>query len=187
MNERRAHIRISAGIEGTYQLLGDLSGPRLGMTRDLSLGGARVSSASRLPAGEKVTIQLALPKQGAVAMTGVVVWSREKQESGQQNFETGLRWLPIDPHAQARLNAFITDYTWSESIAVSSSGQLLVSSPVNWLRAFALALGIFGFTALIALIWVRQLGLEVDAKSLNRVVKFYQYQISALAQQTRAF
>ena len=187
MNERRAHIRVTAGIEGTYQLLGDLSGPRLGMTQDLSLGGARVSSVNRLPAGEKVSVQLSLPKQGAVAITGVVVWSREKQESGQRNFETGLRWLQIDPHAQARLNAFITDYTWSESVAVSSSGWLRASSPVNWVRAFILALGIFGFMALVALVWVRQLGLEVDAKSLNHVVKFYQYQLSALAQQTRAF
>lgn len=180
MNERRGTIRVPVGIEGTFQLLGDLSGPRLGMTEDISLGGMRFSSGSRLPPGEKVAVSLNLPREGQVAITGVVVWSREAQESGQENFESGLRWLFVDAHAQARLNAFITDYTRSRAVSVSSSG-MFVAPPVNWIRAAVLSTLFFAVGLVITFMWFNQTRLQIEADSLRTANRVYENLIRSYA------
>ena len=104
MYEKRVYIRVPVGIEGSYQPLTWLAAPRLGMTRDISLGGARFASSDRLEPGGKISLTLSLPKQGEVILTGTVIWSRmTEQDGGQVGYESGLCWLNVDAHAQARL------------------------------------------------------------------------------------
>lgn len=175
MNERRVHLRVPVGLEGTYQLLGDLSGPRLGMTEDVSLGGLRLSSADRLQPGDSVAITLKFPEQGQVSVTGVVVWSREFDESGQRNFESGLRWTEIDAHAKARLNAFVTEYTRGglRSFATTFAGITLLS-PVRWQLAVGTGLALFAIGMLLFSQWMEHRRLLTEAQSLRQAVGFYQ-------------
>lgn len=173
MNERRAHVRVPVGIEGTYQLVGDLSGPHLGMTQDISLGGLRFSSGRRLEPGEKVSVQMVLPAEGQVSMIGRVVWSREVQEAGQRNFESGLFWEEIGAPARERLSAFVTEYTRSRSFSISSSG--LAGLPrVRWELAVILSLSIFAAGLLLAAQWIERRRLLSEVESLRQAVGLYQ-------------
>ena len=64
MYEKRIYIRVPVGIEGSYQQVSSLSAPRLGITRDVSLGCARFSCSERLEPGSKVALTLDLPEEG---------------------------------------------------------------------------------------------------------------------------
>lgn len=173
MNERRAQFRVPVGIEGTFHLLGDLSGPQLGITQDVSLGGLRLSSAQRFQPGDKVSIALMLPQQGPVSVTGVVVWSREGQQSGQQNFEAGLRWAEIDAHAQARLNAFVTDYSRTRSFSISSSG-LMAPPPLRWHLSVGIAVALFTVGVFLTARWIERRRLVSEVQALRQAVEMYQ-------------
>lgn len=182
MNERRTHIRVPVGVEGTYQLLGSLVGPRLGMTQDISLGGLRISSTDRMQPGDKVAINLGLPKEGQVSMTGVVVWSRQSAEAGQANYEAGLRWLEVDVHTQARLNSFITDFTRSRSSSITTR-DIIITPPIQWARAIILAAAVFTVLWIVFSFWQERLRLRAQVESLQAVSENYRNQAEYLSQQ----
>ena len=173
MNERRAHIRVPVGTEGTYHLLGDLSGPRLAMTENLSLGGLRFSSSHRLQPGDKVSVVLTLPEHGQIDVTGVVVWSRESQQSGQHDFEAGLRWFGMNVYAQARVNAFITRYTRGRSYEIFAAGPLPAQS-VRWGLSIAVAAALFTVGAFLISWSIEHRQLLAQTQSLQQTVGFYQ-------------
>ena len=180
MYEKRIHIRVPVGIEGSYQPVTRLAAPRLGMTRDISLGGARFASAERLEPGGKISLTLSLPKQGEVVLTGVVVWSRmTEQEAGQIGYESGLCWQNVDAHAQARLNSFLTDYTRSDSAAVIIS-RVQPNRVISWSRALAFGLAATLMAAMAAAIVLRTFNLQSENESLRNVVRSYQQQIDRL-------
>lgn len=150
MYEKRVYIRFPAGIEGSYQPVTRLAAPRLGMTRDISLGGARFASVERLEPGGKISLTLSLPKEGEVVLTGTVVWSRMTgQGRGQTGYESGLCWQNVDARAQARLNSFFTEYARPEQPAIITSGP--ASAPMSWTRIIAFGLGIAAIIGLAAI------------------------------------
>ncbi len=181
MDERRSTIRVPVGLEGTYQRLGDLSGPRLGITEDISLGGLRLSSASPLQAGDHVAIEMKLPQQGAVSLKGLVVWSRQIEESGQRNYESGLRWDEVDAHAQARLNAFVTGFTRSRSYFSASAG-MMPASRVRWELSVGIALTLFAVAFLGFMQWAEHRRLAAEVESLNQTVAVYQQALRSFPQ-----
>ena len=144
MFERRAHIRIPVGLHGRYQLARKMGSPRLGLTQDVSLGGMQLACTEQLEPGERIAIDLPLPKEGEVGLTGVVLWSRKSQ--GMGGYEVGLRWTGLEPSAQARLNSFITGYTRPRA-GDFTSAVVDQEPPVSWPRTLALAL--FLSTALL--------------------------------------
>lgn len=184
MYEKRVHIRVPIGVEGSYQPVSRLAPPRLGMTRDISLGGARFVSTERLEPGGKVSLTLSLPKEGELIFTGLVVWSRmAEQGTGQVAYESGLCWQSIEPHAQARLNSFLTDYTRSDSAVVISSLPPHGSEGPSWTRA-----AVFGLTAALligaaAALWVRIQDLSAENQALKGAVQSYRHQIDRVAEQ----
>ena len=184
MYEKRVYIRIPVGVEGSYQPVTRLAAPRLGMTRDISLGGARFASAERMEPGAKVSMVLSLPKQGNVTLTGLVVWSRAAdRRPGESGYEAGLCWENVDAHAQARLNSFLTDYTRSEEPVIITSGP--ANLPLSWLRAVALGLGAAVILGAAAVIWLQQYTLTVENESLRSAVRSYQQLIEHISQYPR--
>ena len=176
MYEKRVHIRIPAGIEGSYQPITRLAAPRLGITRDISLGGARFSSSDRMEPGAKVSMALSLPKQGEVTLTGLVVWSRiAEPRPGEVGYEAGLCWENVDPHAQARLNSFLTDYPHFDEPVIVTSGPAKLS--LNWTRAISFGLGAAVVLGAAAIIWLKQYTLTADNQSLQAAIQSYQHQI----------
>ena len=186
MYEKRVHIRVPVGIEGSYQPTTRLAAPRLGMTRDISLGGARFASSDRLEPGDKISLSLSLPKEGEMVLTGVVVWSRiGEQRAGQAAYESGLCWENVDAHAQARLNSFLTDYTRSDgSTVIVSSAQ--AASPLSWYpRAIAAGLGASLLLWGAAVVWLRIHDLNSETRSLRAAVQLYQHIIDQVSLHSR--
>lgn len=182
MNERRAYIRVPVGTEGTYQRLGDLSGPHLALTEDISLGGLRLSSSDRLQPGDKVSVALKLPEQGEVDVTGVVVWSRESQQASQRNFEAGLQWSDMNVYAQARINAFVTEYTRSRSYEISSSG-FVSAEPARWRFSFVVTAALFLVVVFLVAWAVERHQLLTQTQSLQQTIGFYQETLRSLSSQ----
>ena len=162
MYERRVHIRVPVGVEGNYQPIGKLAAPNLGMTRDISLGGARFATSERLEPGKKFLVALNLPKEGSITVTGLVVWSREAGDSQQGAYEAGFCWTNVDPNTQVRLNRFLTDYTRVDSVVIFSGPPL--KEPFSIFRALILALVIFGVINVWAQLWVNQLDLASECR-----------------------
>ncbi len=176
MYEKRVHIRIPAGIEGSYQPITRLAAPRLGITLDISLGGARFASTDHLEPGAKVSMVLSLPKQGPVTLTGLVVWSRSaERRPGETGYEAGLCWENVDAHAQARLNSFLTDYTRFEEPVIITGGSLRL--PDDWTRALIFLLGAALGLSAAAVIWLKQYTLTIENQSLQTAIQSYQQQI----------
>lgn len=171
MYEKRVYIRVPVGLEGTYRPMEQLVVPRLGITRDMSLGGARFASAERLDPGGKVAVSMTLPKEGEIHLTGIVVWSRiASQGGGQVGYESGLCWENVDTRAQAKLNSFLTDYTRPESVMVSQAPH----ERISLLRAAALGLAVSLALGAIALAWLRNHDLGLENLSLKNAIQNYQ-------------
>lgn len=178
MHERRAYIRVPVGVETTYQVLNDLSPPRFGMSEDLSLGGMRITPSERLDPGERVSVHFTLPREGKISLTGVVVWSRVSSNGGDA-CDAGIRWVEVNPSAQARLNAFLTDRTRSYQVIAPAAG-LLPEPFISWPRVVAVAFVVFLFTALAARLWVSQYALNMEVNSLKAANASYKQQIDSL-------
>ncbi|MDO8730488.1 MAG: PilZ domain-containing protein [Candidatus Omnitrophota bacterium] len=184
MYEKRVHIRVPVGVEGSYQPTTRLAGPRLGMTRDISLGGARFVSPERLEPGGKISLTLSLPKEGEVILTGVVVWSRLMQQGrGQIGYESGLCWQNVDARAQARLNSFLTEYTRSDGAVIVSNMQ--PGFRISWTRVVTFGLGAAVAAGVVATVWVKILDLSSENQSLKNAVQSYQHQIDHISQHSR--
>jgi hypothetical protein len=162
--------------------LGSLAGPRLGITQDISLGGMRFSSTDRMQPGDKVAVNLTLPREGPVSIMGVVVWSRPSAERGPEDYEAGLRWFSVNAHAQARLNSFVTDYTRSRSVPIAAS-RIAVTPSILWVRAVILSLTIFSVAATVFAFWQERLHLRSEIESLRTVADNYRNQVEYLSQQ----
>ena len=184
MYERRVHIRVPVGVEGSYQPITRLAAPHLGMTRDISLGGARFVSNERLEPGGEISLTLSLPKEGDVTLTGVVVWSRlTEQGGGQVGYESGLCWQNIEAHAQARLNSFLTDYTRSEGAVIVSNRQ--PGFQISWTRVIVFGLGAALAAAVAATLWIRLLNLSSENRSLRTTIQSAQFQTDHPSQLSR--
>lgn len=181
MYEKRVHIRVPVGVEGSYQPTTRLAAPRLGMTRDISLGGARFVCPERLEPGGKISLTLSLPREGEVTLTGVVVWSRlTEQGGGQVGYESGLCWQNVDVRAQARLNSFLTEYTRSDGAVIVSNMQ--PGFQISWTRVVAFGLGAAVAAGVVATVWVKILDLSSENQSLKTMVSSYKRQIDRISQ-----
>lgn len=178
MDERRTTIRVPAGVEGTYQVLQRATPPRLGVTEDLSPGGMRFACPDLLYPGDNVAVKLNFPNEGTVALTGVVRWSREFVNSNQEGCEAGLLWTEIDPHAQARLNAFLSDRTQTETAVLFSKPQLPVL--IRWPLAITTGLVIASGLLFCGWVWFRQSMLSHENNILHALVRVYQDHVDRL-------
>lgn len=172
MYERRVHIRVPVGVEGSYHPVDRLASPQVGITRDLSMGGSRFASQERLEPGRKVSVVLNLPRQGQVTLTGLVVWCREADQPGQINFESGLQWSNLDSDVQNRLNRFLTEYTRGESVVIVSGPP--VSKPISWMTALTIGVLLFAVLAVWLKMWIQQSELATENRALKASIKVYQ-------------
>ena len=129
MRERRSFIRMPVGLEISYQAEEGKSPFRLAVTEDLSLGGMQVWQPQPLDVGQKVNVSFYLPREGQVALRGVVVWSRESV-NGRGGYKTGIQWEELHPPSQARLNAFLIERTKTPHSIPPKAGPSAIHCPV---------------------------------------------------------
>lgn len=149
MRERRSFVRIPLGLETTYQVIGEATAPRLGLSEDLSLGGLRLSEPEPLEPGSGISMNVTLPVQGPMVLRGMVAWCRpvgSNDDRRNGHYWAGIRWLEINPAARARLNAFLTERTHSQAVAVSLL-RLPNGGHLFWWRI--IGLGVLAFLLLL--------------------------------------
>ena len=183
MRERRGFIRIPVGLEVCYQAAEGKRPLRLAMTEDLSLGGMQIWQPEPLEQGQKVNVDFTLPKEGHVALHGVVAWCREAV-NGRGGYKAGIQWEELHPPSQARLNAFLIDRTKSRS-QYSRVPKIQSASAIIWPRA--LSLGVFIFALLLAggLFWLDRTRLQTEVSSLRFKASSYERQIRAILSHNR--
>lgn len=179
MFERRSQIRIPVGLHGRYLLARKMAAPRLGLTQDISLGGMQMACLERLEPGERVAIDLPLPREGEVGLTGVVLWSR-KSDATPGSYEVGMKWAGLDPADQARLNSYISSYTRARSAPVIAA----VAQPeplISWPRTLGLAFVLSAVLLIGAQLWIISYEMALENRSLRSALHAQQILQSRVA------
>lgn len=166
MFERRTHIRIPVGLHGRYQQADKMAGARLGLTQNVSMGGLQMACLERLEPGDPVAVDLPLPREGEVGLTGVVVWAR-KSEGTSGGFEVGMKWTALDPSAQARLSAYINSYNRARPEAVTVEHVCRRTSLVSWPRTIGLAVLLSGILLIALELWISAYEMSLENRALR--------------------
>ncbi len=97
-DERRIDERVRLMREAHWT---GLSGQHAARVYDLSLGGCYIETLGQVSAGERLVFQIKTPADGWLILHGLVMHS-------QPNIGFGLRFLPLAPHTQRRLEEVLT-------------------------------------------------------------------------------
>lgn len=173
MFERRTYIRIPAGLHGRYRTAHQTAAPRLGFTQDISMGGMQMAVVERLDPGDRVFVDLPLPREGEVGLTGVVLWSRQSN-TAPGGYEVGMKWAALDLAVQARLHSYINSYTRAQSASVTTSITTAVTAPpreeplISWPRTIAVALVLSLLLLMAAQLWLRWSQMALEYRSFRQ-------------------
>ncbi len=181
LSEQRKFVRIPAGVEAEYRSLAKLAPSKLGLTRDISLGGMRFASPERLSPGEFMGVALELPADKTVSMTGEVLWTRQVYNGDSMGYESGVRWSKMDKGEVSRLSEFVSGFADSNLTPTMVSTTLISQEPlIVWPRALAIAFGTFALIASIAGLWLNQVNLAQELKGAKFAISSYELQIDQL-------
>lgn len=179
MYEKRVHIRLPVGLEGTYQPMTRLEGPRLGITQDISIGGARFASTEQLQPGAKVALTLSLPGQGEATLNGMVVWSRPGSTG---TYDAGLCWDNLDASAKSRLDGFLTGHAAIGAPMIIPAA--MVDDQTVWMLAAAAGIGIFFLLWAAAWIFVTVQTLNIENEALQRGLQAHRHLIEHVSRRS---
>ena len=112
--ERRKFKRFDAFMNVQYRFQDGRSEEGIGLSKDLSREGIKVSTDRSLNAGSLVDLEIHLPDETRpVHTTGKVMWSKQGgSEAG--NYESGVSFLLIDPVDKFRVLDYAYNY-WLET------------------------------------------------------------------------
>ena len=111
VNERRIFERIEARLRLSYRYL-HVQSPSSSLTLDVSAVGISLLTESKLPKGLVIEIDIQFPfRERPVHLIGQVVWSEPlvlgRGKGIIRIYETGARFLDIDPDSQALLAQYL--------------------------------------------------------------------------------
>ena len=114
IKERRKFKRFDAYMNVQYRTQDGKTGEGVGLSKDLSREGIKVSTDRVLSAGSLVDLEIQLPDETRpVHTTGKVMWS-VKGGVEQGSFESGVCFLLIDPVDKFRILDYAYNY-WLET------------------------------------------------------------------------
>jgi len=102
----RASVRVSIEERAEMQRVRDGSAQFV-ILENLSQGGARIATPSKLSKGEELTLVIDAGKHEAFRIGCCVVTSRRK--SGRLHFEYGVKFVAVRPGEIERLRQFVSD------------------------------------------------------------------------------
>ena len=127
--ERRSSARIACNLEGSLLLIHQNSFIPCTLV-DLSLGGCRIRTESRLLAGPMVRVEVCFRSKGAsLRLPGVTQWT-------DRNHAAGIRFIDMTPHRIGSLTEFIA------TLAQTPSKALEVKTSENSREAVVPARGV---------------------------------------------
>ncbi len=112
MKESRRFVRLTTRVPVDCTVLPSGTAQRI-VSKDLSGGGVRLCTETRLQPGAELELAIYLPgREWPVYATAEVMWSEESQVTSrrerQQRVETGVRCVEITPDDHADLTQFIS-------------------------------------------------------------------------------
>ena len=112
--ERRKFKRFDAFMNVQYRLQDGRGAEGVGLSKDLSREGIKVSTDQTLSTGSLVDLEIRLPDETRpVHTTGKIMWS--KQGCGEAgSYESGVCFLLIDPVDKFRILDYAYNY-WLET------------------------------------------------------------------------
>jgi hypothetical protein len=105
--ERREHPRSDIQVE--VQPTDETSGAKGIRILNLSMGGMRLHSLSKLKVGSVFKTKLNSSRHGSILLRGEVLWSRPKQNG--EGYIVGVHFLPMDGEAKKTLRSFLEEWT----------------------------------------------------------------------------
>lgn len=143
------------------------------------MGGMQMSCTERLEPGERVSVDLPLPREGEVGLAGVVLWSRKSGET-PASYEMGMRWAGLDPAVQQRLNSYINSYTRTRAAAVTA-GIAHREPIISWPRTLALAIFLSALLLIAAELGLSWYEMSLEGRSLRYTLDSQQLLQSRIA------
>lgn len=110
--ERRKFARLDLALTVSYHVVGQSSGnpldPREAMASDISLGGLRLMTPSRLANGTLLDLEILLGEEVAdpISAEGEVVWQNKLSET---SYETGVQIKGMPAADKKRFMEFVFD------------------------------------------------------------------------------
>ena len=112
IKERRKFKRFDAFMNVQYRTQDGKSGEGVGLSKDLSREGLKISTDHSLNAGSLVDLEIQLPDENRpIHTTGKVMWS---VRGNNENYESGVCFLLIDPLDKFRILDYAYNY-WLET------------------------------------------------------------------------
>ncbi len=103
----RRYRRVRAAI--LVRPLGPLARMAPRQVSDISLGGLRVLTDEPHRVGDRIEIELVFPDGGSATCTAEVVWAEALGPDAPARYETGLRFVEVDPDDMGRIAAVLED------------------------------------------------------------------------------
>ena len=103
--DRRRYHRVRAPI--LVRPAGPLTRVAPRQVGDISLGGLRAYSDEAQAVGTRLELELFLPAGGSVTCLAEIVWVEELPEDAPARFETGLRFVQVEPEELSRIAAVL--------------------------------------------------------------------------------
>lgn len=111
-SERRKFARLDLALTISYRVVGHASGeptdPREALSSDISLGGLRLMTPTRLDNGTILDLEILLGEDEAhpISADGEVVWQNKISDT---SFETGVRITGMPKPDKKRFMEFVFD------------------------------------------------------------------------------
>jgi len=115
LDYKRQYVRLNRDVG---VLSNEIPGYKT-VTRDISLGGAKIEVSKPIPKGKIIDIKLELETGKTVALKAEVVWIKEVEYL--KKYELGLKFLYDNPTQQQQIEKYIlyvieTQSNWYKSI-----------------------------------------------------------------------
>lgn len=112
---KRQYVRLNRDVG---VLSNDIPGYKT-VTRDISLGGAKIETSKPIPKGKIIDIKLELETGKTVSLKAEVTWIREVEYL--KKYELGLKFIYDSPNQQQEIEKYIlyiieTQSNWYKSI-----------------------------------------------------------------------
>ncbi len=94
--EKRRFRRLNASCSVKYAIMAAMHSPYDTLSKDISAGGLRILTDRNFKFGTLLEMEIAMQNRPSLFAIGKVVWVKKPRSAGK-DFETGVRFMNIEP------------------------------------------------------------------------------------------